>query len=68
MPVGEIGVFRVPTEKDMSAKTLESLLVLANGLGDILKKIYSIRSRLEYYNRDCRSLNQLAQHFCQRYL
>lgn len=64
----QVGVFQVVLEKEMSAITLENLLVLARGLGPILQKIYSIRQRLTYYSNDCRSLNQLAQQFYTCYL
>jgi hypothetical protein len=67
VPVGEaVGVFRVGTE--VPAKVLGELMVLAKGLGDILQKVYAIRSRLVYYDKDCRTLNQLAQQFYSKYL
>lgn len=45
----------------MSAKTLENLFALSRGLGDIIHRIYLIRNRLTYYDRDCRSLNHFAR-------
>jgi hypothetical protein len=56
-----VGLFHIPLEQDMSAKTLENVFALSKGLGEILRRIYLIRNRLTYYDRDCRSVNHIAQ-------
>lgn len=56
-----VGLFCVPLQQDLDSKTLENIIELAKGIGEMLSKVYRIRNRLTYYDRDCRSLNHIAE-------
>ncbi len=62
-----IGLFKLKLYEQIAVRYLQNVLSFGKGIGNILSKIYKIKSRVMYYEKDSRTLNEICKKIFMKY-